>query len=341
MKTNFKLTLAAIIGFVAGGSAGFFFQTADTTEDSAKGDITKVAKFNRKVVNPTMSAFQERITSSPDEFNKASASLTVLTSRMAEFNELVDIAVMASEGYVELIPSVQELLDVKQLASNASANGIQALEALNAIQSGTKSDANYEQTSQNLTLAFMMVDRQINVGKQYVCDVDAFLRGKNIDEYGELAFARDLWAAYCAGEAVLTGDDEELAYWSKQQNLLTSGTSSLAQTQTFEKINFGTLQQCLEIDHAIGLVTDAFKVISATEQVEKITLAANEAQRFILNDEQTIRTIGAIDETRPLFSNLEGIEKMLEMTPDITSTLDANQMMRNILPIGTSIEIAK
>ena len=37
MKTNFKLTLAAIIGFVANGSAGFSFQTVDTTEDSAKG----------------------------------------------------------------------------------------------------------------------------------------------------------------------------------------------------------------------------------------------------------------------------------------------------------------
>ena len=37
MKTNFKITLAAITGLVTGGSAGFFFQTVDTTEDRAKG----------------------------------------------------------------------------------------------------------------------------------------------------------------------------------------------------------------------------------------------------------------------------------------------------------------
>lgn len=109
MKTNFKITLAAIIGFVAGDSAGFFFQTVDTTEDSAKGDIAKVSKFSKNVVSPAMSAFQEKITSNPEELEKATTSLTVLTSRMTEFDELVNIATTVSEGNEELATSVRNL----------------------------------------------------------------------------------------------------------------------------------------------------------------------------------------------------------------------------------------
>ena len=74
MKTNFKITLAAIIGLVTGGSAGFFFQTVDTTEDSTKGDIVKVSKFSRNVVSPAMSAFQEKVMNDPEELQKTTAS---------------------------------------------------------------------------------------------------------------------------------------------------------------------------------------------------------------------------------------------------------------------------
>ena len=253
MKTNFKIALAAVIGFLAGGVAGFFFSGAEMAPDLAQGDISKVSKFSKNVVSPTMSAFQEKITSNPEELEKATFSLTVLTSRMTEFDELVNIATSASEGKEELAASVKYLQRIKQLAANARTNGTQALEALNAIAEGKRSSVDYEQASQNLAIAYMMVDRQINVGKQYVCDVDAFLRGKNVEDYKELALARDLWAGYCAGEARLTNNDEELAYWSKQQSLLTSDSDVLAASQILDTLGKIALKQCLDIDSSIGL----------------------------------------------------------------------------------------
>lgn len=253
MKTNSKLALATVIGFLVGGAAGFFFRGAEIAPDLAQGDISKVSKFNRNVVSPAMSAFQEKITSNPEELEKATFSLTVLTSRMTEFDELVTLAVAVSEGNEELAASIENLQNVKQLASNARTSGNQALEALNAIAEEKKSSVDYEQASQNLALAFMMVDRQISVGKQYVCDVDAFLRGKDVDDYKELALARDLWAGYCAGEARLTNNDEELAYWSKQQSLLSSGTDVLANHPTLIHFTPELLKQCIELDSAIGI----------------------------------------------------------------------------------------
>ena len=269
MKTNFKLALATIIGFVAGGVAGFFFSGAEIAPNLAQGDISKVSKFNRNVVSPAMSAFQEKITSNPEELEKATTSLTVLTSRMTEFDELVNIATTVSEGKEELATSLRNLQSVSQLAANARTSGNQALEALNAITEGKKSSVDYEQASQNLALAFMMVDRQISVGKQYVCDVDAFLRGKDVEDYKELALARDLWAGYCAGEARLTNNDEELAYWSKQQSLLTSDSDVLAASQTLDKLGKIALKQCLDIDSAIGLDANN-SMLSNNEQFNTI-----------------------------------------------------------------------
>ena len=301
MKTNFKLTLAAIIGFVAGGSAGFFFQTVDTTEDSAKGDIAKVSKFSKNVVSPAMSAFQEKITSNPEELEKATFSLTVLTSRMTEFDELVKIATTASEDNEELAASLKNLQSLSKLAANARENGTQALEALNAIAEGKKTPLDYEQASQNLALAFLMVDRQISVGKQYVCDVDTFLRGKEVEDYKELALARDLWAGYCAGEAVLTNNDEELAYWSNQQDLLSSGTDVLAGFIVLIDPD-AVLKQCIELDNAIGI-------------------------GFLSNKEQ-FESFGSAVDNVGMISNNEQFNKINEVN---ISTMDVNHMMQCVL----------
>ena len=299
MKTNSKLILATIIGFVAGCAAGFFFQSLETTADSAKGDIAKVSRFSKSVVSPTMSAFQEKIINSPEELEKATFSLTVLTSRMTEFDELVNIAVAASEGNEELAASVNYLQRIKQLASNARTYGAQSLEALNSIAEGNRSSIDYEQASQNLAIAYMMVDRQINVGKQYVCDVDAFLRGKDVEDYKELALARDLWAGYCAGQAVLSGDAENLEYWEQQQNLLTSDSNVLADLPGIDNSSIEVLQQCQGIDSAIG-ITDVNK------------------SEMISNNEQFNTVVG------------KG-EEMMRMNGGISQTINVDQMMKCIL----------
>ena len=311
MKTNSKLALATVIGFLVGGAAGFFFRGgAEITPDLAQGDISKVSKFNRNVVSPAMSAFQEKITSNPEELEKATFSLTVLTSRMTEFDELVNIATTVSEGNEELATSLRNLQSVRQLAANARTSGNQALEALNAIAEGKKSSVDYEQASQNLALAFMMVDRQISVGKQYVCDVDAFLRGKDVDDYKELALARDLWAGYCAGEARLTNNDEELAYWSKQQNLLTSSTDALANHPTLAHFNGEALKQCQEIDSTIGLDGNNF-MLSNKEQFERFDHTMDNMD--VLSNNEQFNTV--VD------------QMILNAVPDMGGVLSLNGVM--------------
>ena len=223
-KINFViyLILAAVVGF----GLCFLLRGLATESGFLSGDISKAGKPGSESSSPAMSAFQEKIVNDTTEFNKAVESLTVLTSLMEEFNELVSITAAASEGKDELASSLEQLLKIKQIASNARDNGAMALESLNAIAEGKKSSINYELASQNLSLAFLMVDRQVNVGKQYVNDVDMFLRGKDVEEYHDLAYARDLWAGYCAREAAMNKDGKEMDYWSSKGNILPASDKS-------------------------------------------------------------------------------------------------------------------
>lgn len=302
MKTSYKIAAAAVIGFVAGCTAGFFFQSADVTAGSAKGDIAKVSKFSKNVVSPEMSAFQEKITSSQEELDNATASLTVLTSRMTEFDELVSLATNVSEGIADLSSSVKDLQQVKQLASNARSNGMQALESLNAIANGNKTDIDYEQASQNLALAFMMVDRQINVGKQYVSDVDEFLTGKDVEDFSELAFARDLWADYCEGHAILTEDKDDIDYWHSQEALLSDAVAisfAVAEIKNSQNFDLQALQQCVAIDNAVGLIGNAVmankeSIVAVNNAVmankESIEAASNTVMANTANSVEQLRS---------------------------------------------------
>ena len=217
-KINFViyLILAAVVGF---GSC-FLVRGLVAEDGFLSGDISKADKSRMESLSPAMSAFQDKVVNDTTEFNKALESLTVLTSLMEEFDELVSITAAASEGKDELSSSVGQLLKIKQIACNARDNGAMALESLRAIAVGKKSSINYELASQNLSLAFLMVDRQVSVGKQYVDDVDLFLRGKNVEEYHDLAYARDLWAGYCARKAAMNNDGKEIDYWSGKGNIL-------------------------------------------------------------------------------------------------------------------------
>lgn len=333
MKTSFKIAIAAVAGFVAGSAAGFFFQGAGVTDGSAKGDIAKVSKFSKNVVSPTMSAFQEKLASNPDELKKATASLTILTSRMAEFDELVSLATIVSEGNEALASSLQDIQNAKKLAANARENGARALEAINAIAEGRKCSIDYEQAAQNLSLAFLMVDRQMAVGKKYVADVDNFLCGKNVEEYKDLALVRDLWAGYCAGEAALNSDKEELAYWQKQSNLLPESIATISLTEAglfkLKSYDFTALQQSITVDNIIGL-HDSFLKISNRESLH--TLAANGAQAFIMNNRESFHALENVGQKAFIIGNIDDFRSMLNLSSGPMLEMDPGQLMRNSTP---------
>lgn len=249
MKTNVKIIVSAAVALLAGYFIGALAGFPSVDSNSGKGDISKVSKFRMTTVSPQMNALQEKIMNDPQELKKATLSLTCLTSRMTEFAGLVDIAVDAASGKPGLEKSLSVLQSMKSLSENAAQAGRDAIIVFEQITGGkgAKNASAYEQASQNLSIAYLMVDRQLKVAKDFVADLDAYLRSKPLDENKKLALARDLWVDYCAGNAVISGDQGSLAYWNNQGNVLTPEqfagalrSSEFANPSLLSAISFGT-----------------------------------------------------------------------------------------------------
>ena len=252
MKT--KSFVAILISVVSGFGLGYVCADIATGDENGKGDITKVSKYSKNVVSPQASAFQEQILNDPQVYDQTRASLVVLSSRMNDFDNLVDIAVKSGNGIDELAPAIAQIKRISDLSANAKNAAVAAADSFNGMIEGKKASASdYETASRNLTLAYLMVDRQLNVGKEYVSSVDAYLKGRKIEDNLDLALSRDLWAGYCAGQAVLNNDKDDLAYWSGKNAIV--NTDVLANVGT--NINMvGLLSNQEEIVKVLGLVAD-------------------------------------------------------------------------------------
>lgn len=221
MNSKVKIALGLIVALFAGYLLGSFFGVPPTNEKMTRGDVSQVGS-SSKDISPDVKAYQEKIMSSEEEFNKASASLSLISSRINEFNELVNVAIDASQGKKELEEPVRELKTVQGLSENAKIAGQNAVKAFEALSKGSRSPeaGSYESAAQNITIAYLMIDRQITVGKHYVTAVDEYLRGRDENNEMDLAIARDLWANYCASSALLNNDSDETAFWEKQGTVL-------------------------------------------------------------------------------------------------------------------------
>lgn len=248
---NSKVLIAAIC-VVAGFGLGYLCAQCSFGEGNGTGDITKVSKYSKAVVSPQTSAFQEKIMNDPEAYKQAEASLVVLSTRMNDFDLLVDYAITSGEGIEELAPVIAKIESLSQLSDNAVAAAMTASDAFHDMAEGKKAGAaSYETASQNLALAFLMIDRQIGVGKEYVSEVDAYLKGKKAGENLNLSLSRDLWAGYCAGQAIINCDEEELAYWNTKKAIV--GPEALADMDVIGLKTEDVISLVGDIDCVLGI----------------------------------------------------------------------------------------
>ncbi len=257
MKTGTKITIAALAGFAAGCACVWLAKDLEFSQEFTKGDISR---FRSEAVNPGIAQLEEKMKKDPEEFRRTVESVTMLSSRIVEFDELVNLASAA----IALVPQMDiyrsSFDNIRTLAANARANGSLALEAVEAVANGTATDIDYESAVSNLSLAYMMVDRRTDVAKRFVVGVDDFLRNRNVEDYQTLALARDLWADFCIGSALLGEDSEELKFWKGSANLLDSDFAFVfsdgRSAAGLEQYDFSSLKDCFATDCAIGLVQD-------------------------------------------------------------------------------------
>ena len=213
-STATKLIVVSVVCLFVGYVIGGFIGIPPTISGNAGGDIAKVSKFRMAKVSSQKSALEEKLLSDTLELRKTAFSLLFLTSRMDEFSDLVELSEKAAGGNETLHPSLTRLSNMKELSQNAYNAGVEAAEALGQLAGGAKIDGGVvDQATENLTLAYLMVDRQLSAAKYFIAEVDSYLKGKSVAANAELAEARDKWVVYCATDAALNSDELEMAQW--------------------------------------------------------------------------------------------------------------------------------
>ena len=213
-STATKFIVVSVVCLLVGYVIGGFIGIPPTISGNAGGDIAKVSKFRMSKVSSQKSAFEEKLLSDTLELRKTAFSLLFLTSRMDEFSDLVELSEKAAGGNETLHPSLTRLSNMKELSLNAYNAGVEAAEVLGQLAGGAKIGGGVvDQATENLTLAYLMVDRQLSAAKYFIAEVDSYLKGKSVAANAELAEARDKWVVYCATDAALNSDELEMAQW--------------------------------------------------------------------------------------------------------------------------------
>jgi len=219
MKTNFKY-FSFFLLFLGGYAAGAFFGFPTVDSEAGQGDVSKVSKFYKSNVESKESAFQQMLKTDSTALNEAFFIAEVFSTKMFEFSDLVKLSVDVAGDIPELSNEIEALKEVTILSNNASKAGEVAMASYNKLKTGENSELaiDVEQATQNLSLAYILIDRQVALGKNFVTATDKYL-AKNA-ENENLALVRDMWAEYCAENAILNGDKTEYAYWNGKSNLL-------------------------------------------------------------------------------------------------------------------------
>lgn len=279
MRNFVKTILIAVVALFVGYFIGAYLNVSDFSSAMAGGNITKANKFYKGIVNPELDAYKEKLMNDSTELQKAAVCLSVLSSRMTEFSGLVDIAMDAAADKEELASQIETLKRIQTLSANVKLAGDEAVNSFNAMVSGeeNRGSLSYDQASRNLMLANMMVDRQIKVGKEFVVAVDNYFKNNKVEGNEKLAAARDLWAGYCAGNAVLNADEQELAYWSKKEQILSRNQLATviiaqqevlpAQVVVFNQEIVSAIAQNSDLPIAAQPVVPAQQIVSAQEVV--------------------------------------------------------------------------
>ena len=213
-STATKFIVVSVVCLLVGYVIGGFIGIPPTIVGNAGGDIAKVSKFRMAKVSTQKSAFEEKLLSDTLELRKTAFSLLFLTSRMDEFSDLVALSEKAAGGNETLHPSLTRLSNMKELSLNAYNAGVEAADVLGQLAGGAKIGGGVvDQATENLTLAYLMVDRQLSAAKYFIAEVDSYLKGKSVAANAALAEARDKWVVYCATDAALNADELEMAQW--------------------------------------------------------------------------------------------------------------------------------
>lgn len=231
-KNTITIILVSVCTLVAGYVIGAFLGWPDINNDSISGDVGKVKRHKTEVVDETdMKLLENKLKFDTDFQAQTAYTLTFMSARISEFKENAALTVQTISKYPEFQKYQQPMETLAEMSTNAQQSAEDALAALVKISNG-ENGTSYEDLSNKAVLAYIMLDKGLATSRDFVADADAFLKGKRVMDYEQLAFLRDTWVSYNFIQAVLDQDKTLVAYWDKAGFKLSDPQAAMALKNT-------------------------------------------------------------------------------------------------------------
>ena len=254
-NSNFVIYLvaAAIVGF----GASFLFAAADFQNGLGSGDISKASRYNNVKEDPDVAVIVEKLQNDTAFFNQSKASIEFLRDRVSSLAALSEETAKLCGNIPALNANVSAMNSLSVKAHNTSIAFESVSDELERIADGKESPA-YEQTTNNAYIGFQKVENQLGAAKAFVESANDYLSDKDIEKNEELAGMVALWSVYCAQDAAMMEDKDNMKYWNGKLNFDASTTQALRQVSTVVGDKFLL---------SLGAKEFASKVVDGTQMV--------------------------------------------------------------------------
>lgn len=283
-KSNFAiyLTAAALVGF----GASFLFGLNDSENGLLSGDISKASRYNNVKEDPEMAVVVEKLQNDTAFFNQTKMSVDYLKTRVSSLAVLAEETARICNDVPELSANVTAMNSLSAKAYNTS-NAFDAVSgSLELIQNGKKAPA-YEQAANNAYVGFQKIENQMYAGKDFVESAGKYLEDKNLEENGDLAGVVAMWSVYCAQDAVLTNNRDNLKYWAGKIGTDAVVTQAMqAGNTSFENLS-PQLQACattlgvLEVQNMVSKESMTIVQQNAAQNQARTNVLYNTAQSTV------------------------------------------------------------
>lgn len=225
-NSNFVIYLvaAAIVGF----GASFLFAAADFQNGLGSGDISKASRYNNVKEDPDVAVVVEKLQNDTAFFNQSKASIEFLRDRVSSLATLSEETAKLCGNIPALNANVSAMNSLSVKAHNTSIAFESVSDELERIADGKESPA-YEQTTNNAYIGFQKVENQLGAAKAFVESANDYLSDKDIEKNEELAGMVALWSVYCAQDAAMMEDKDNMKYWNGKLNFDASTTQAFLQ----------------------------------------------------------------------------------------------------------------
>lgn len=231
-KINFALFL--VLAIVAGFSFCALYMSGSDQTDLLNGDISKASRYNNVKEDPEMAVIVEKLQNDTVFFNQTMQSVQFLKERVTSLASLSEETAKICGDIPELSSNVPAMNSISAKAYNTSAMFDVVGNELDGIASGKKS-SEYEQAANTAFVGFQKIENRLDAGKAFVESAGNYLSEKNVEEDEDLAGLVALWSVYCAQNAALMENENDLKYWGDK---LTTDDVTVQALKDFKIIDF-------------------------------------------------------------------------------------------------------